>query len=273
MSGFLDDAADSGLLSGLVGMGSGFIKGMENAEDRKYKRMEFEAKQKANDWEKEKKGLEAQIDQKKRGFDQANTLRDEWTTNQVTKKSQTIKGNLDKMRTAPNTGMGDITRVYNFISAQDPTTGIKEGEMALPGQAAGVSDKWISLYNNLIKGDRMSPNQRAELMRAAQQLEVAQRQSQTQFDKRYTDLASGYGLDPKNVIYQIWEDPQTGEQKVVPVPASAPNIQGPATESPGLVTKPRGLVKKPAGKKTAPANGAPDFDNMSEEELRKYLGQ
>ena len=242
MPGFLDEAADSGLLGGLVGLGGGFMKGMNDAEDRKYKRMEFEAKTKASDWEKEKKSLENQIDAKKRNFDQANSLRDEWTTNQVTKKSQTIKGNLDKIRTAPRTGMGDISMVYNFISAQDPTTGVKEGEMALPGQASGVSDKVIGLYNNLIKGDRMTDAQRAQLLQAAQQLEVAQRKSQSQFDQRYTDLATGYGIEPENVIYKIWEDPETGEQKVIPVPAAA---AAPRPKAQGLISKP---ISKPQGK-------------------------
>lgn len=53
MADFFDDS--SGLLSGLVGFGGGFMKGMENAEDRKYKRMEAEAKLKSTQSEEERK--------------------------------------------------------------------------------------------------------------------------------------------------------------------------------------------------------------------------
>ena len=68
MPGFLDDAADNGLLGGLVGFGGGFMKGMQDAEDRKYKRMEFEAKAKANDLELQKNDFNKRLEARKAGF-------------------------------------------------------------------------------------------------------------------------------------------------------------------------------------------------------------
>lgn len=65
MPGFLDDAADNGLLGGLVGFGGGFMKGMQDAEDRKYKRMEFEAKMKAAQTEADNKVFSQQLEMKK----------------------------------------------------------------------------------------------------------------------------------------------------------------------------------------------------------------
>ena len=68
MPGFLDDAADNGLLGGLVGFGGGFMKGMQDAEDRKYKRMEFEAKMKANETELAKNDFNKRLEARKAGF-------------------------------------------------------------------------------------------------------------------------------------------------------------------------------------------------------------
>lgn len=53
---------DDGLLQGLVGFGSGFMKGMNDAEDRKYKRMEFEAKQKSTQNEMERRQADKEMD-------------------------------------------------------------------------------------------------------------------------------------------------------------------------------------------------------------------
>lgn len=67
--GFLDNAADSGLLGGLASFGQGFLKGMNDAEDRKYKRLEFEAKLKAAEREVMDKKRQQEIELFKSGYD------------------------------------------------------------------------------------------------------------------------------------------------------------------------------------------------------------
>lgn len=60
---------DDGLLNGLVGFGQGFLKGMNDAEDRKYKRLEFEAKMKAAEREVMDKKRQQEIELFKSGYD------------------------------------------------------------------------------------------------------------------------------------------------------------------------------------------------------------
>ncbi len=66
--GLLDGLIDSGLVGGLAAGGQGFIKGMNDAEDRKYKRMEFEAKAKARAEEDQRNEFNKRLEARKAGF-------------------------------------------------------------------------------------------------------------------------------------------------------------------------------------------------------------
>lgn len=59
---------DDGLLQGLVGFGGGFLKGMNDAEDRKFKRMEFDAKQRSAQQEDERNEFNKRLEARKAGF-------------------------------------------------------------------------------------------------------------------------------------------------------------------------------------------------------------
>lgn len=59
---------DDGLIQGLVGFGGGFLKGMNDAEDRKYKRMEWEAKSKAAATEAQNKQFDNELNARGKGF-------------------------------------------------------------------------------------------------------------------------------------------------------------------------------------------------------------
>lgn len=281
MADFLDDAADNGLLGGLVGFGGGFIKGMENAEDRKYKRMEFEAKQKATDWEKEKKQLEAQNDKTKRGFEQAGKLRDDWLKNQTTKNSQSVKEAYDKIKSAPQTAAGDMSLIYGFMRMQDPGSTVREGEFATAQNAASVPDQVRNMYNRAISGQRLNPNQRNDFINSAGRIYSAQQKSQGTFDEQFGGLADTYGIPRNEVVLKIFEDPQTGEQKVVPVPASKgeqfdAKFNASSPEEIKAQFPKQGLVK-PKGKglmkQAIKPKSVKDLDKMTPEELEAYLGQ
>lgn len=56
------------MINGLASFGQGFLKGMNDAEDRKHKRMEFEAKQKAEIAERERSEFNKRLDARKSGF-------------------------------------------------------------------------------------------------------------------------------------------------------------------------------------------------------------
>jgi hypothetical protein len=66
--GFLDDDTSLGLLGGAASFGQGFMKGMNDAEDRKFKRMEYEARAKARETEAERHEFNKRLEAKKAGL-------------------------------------------------------------------------------------------------------------------------------------------------------------------------------------------------------------
>lgn len=242
---------------GLLGLASGvqgFLKGMQDAEDRKYKRMEFEAKYKADQTEKDKKANEQK-------FQQENALRDEWLKNGVTTRSQQIKEAYDRIHSAPQSAAGDMSLIYGLNKIMDPGSTVREGEFANAQATTGAMGQLQALYRRVQTGERLTPQQRQDFMNTARQLLSAQQGNQSTFDERYRGLAKNYGVNDANVVLKIFEDPQTGEKTAIPVDKNTG--QAVMGAQGGLVNKPKGLVGKPKAK---PQD---DLDSMSDEELRR----
>lgn len=261
---------------GLLGSGvQGFIKGMidvdeynERKEDRRYKRMEIEAKHMAEKNEKQRKETENK-------FNQASKLRDDWLKNQTTKNSQTVKESYDKIRSASPSAAGDMSLVFSYMKILDPGSTVREGEYANASNTTGIAGKLYNIYNKVKDGAILNQEQRANFRKEAARLYEAQQNSQRTFDEQFGQLADTYSIPRKEIVLKIFEDPQTGEQKIVPVPAA--QAGAPARPTEGLLApqpKPQGLIKKAAPKKSAaPKAPAVDYDSMSDAELERLYRQ
>lgn len=236
MAGFLDDMADSGLIGGLAQAGQGFMQGYSHAEDRKYKRMELEAKHRSEQ-------LEIDRNKASKHFEQANKLRDDWLGNQTTKHSQTIKEAYDKIQTASPSAAGDMGLVFGYMKLLDPGSTVRESEYANASNTTGAAGKMAQLWNKVKDGQILTPAQRQQFRSEAAKIYGAQQKSQGAIDEQFGGLADTYQIPRNEIVLKIWNDPQTGEQKVIPVQAPAqPQIQG--AHRPGLVSKPSpGLVQ------------------------------
>ena len=241
---------------GLLALGAGlqgFLKGMNDMEDRKMKKMELESKFKVDQQEREKKNVE-------QSFQRENALRDEWLKNGTTTRSQQIKEAHDRLVSAPNTPAGDMSLIYSLNKIMDPGSTVREGEFANAQATTSAMGQLQSFYRKAMTGQRLTPEQRRDFMNTASQLLAAQRGNQNTFDRTYSGLAEGYGIKPGIVVQKIFEDPQTGEKK--PVPVSAQTGQPVAGGQGGLLAKPKGLVK------SAPTQSK-DYETMSDEELQR----
>lgn len=237
-----------GLLTGLVGFGGGFMKGMQDAEDRKYKRMEFEAKYKTESQDREKK-------LKDQNMQNAFKMRDDWLKNQTTKNTQSVREAYDKIRSAGPTAAGDMSLIYGLMRMQDPGSTVRESEFANAEHTAGIPEQILNLRNRLLTGQRLTPQQRAAFTDQASRIYGAQKQNQGRLDDEFRRLATQGGMAPDEIVLNIFGDDSS--------PLVAPQQQAP-----------QGLVPKARPKAVAPKvkGSTPDFDNMSEAELRKYIG-
>lgn len=73
-----------------------------------------------------------------------------------------------RMLAVDDTAAGDQVLVVNAFKMVDPNSAVLPGEAATAANAAGVPDVLVTLYNRILRdGERLSPDQRADLIRQA----------------------------------------------------------------------------------------------------------
>lgn len=73
------------------------------------------------------------------------------------------------------TAASDISLIFNFMKINDPGSTVREGEFATAQNAAGVPERITNLYNQMLRGTRLSPEQREDFLAQAGNLAEAQR--------------------------------------------------------------------------------------------------
>jgi len=118
---------------------------------------------------------------------------------------------------------GDLALIFNYMKVLDPGSTVREGEFATAEQAGGVDARVRGLYNRVVSGERLTPEQRSDFANRATRLyQGAEQQYQTLADQ-YAGFARAAGLPVEQVIPdfsfsgQIYETPL--EFQVPPPPA------------------------------------------------------
>jgi hypothetical protein len=65
------------------------------------------------------------------------------------------------------TPAGDVALVFGFMKTLDPKSTVREGEFATAEQTRGVPDSIRGIYNKVITGERLTPEQRADFIAQA----------------------------------------------------------------------------------------------------------
>lgn len=110
-------------------------------------------------------------------------------------------------------GPGDIAGIFGFMKMLDPTSVVREGEFATAANSGGVPDWLRSQYNKLISGEKLADNQRGEILSAARSQIGPYHTRYGELSKTYTDLATGFGVDPASVVTPL-EFPQIPSPEV-----------------------------------------------------------
>lgn len=134
--------------------------------------------------------------EQKTTFDQANALRDEFTAQSEGFEEREDKFAQIKRFSEDPSAAGDIAMIFAYMKLLDPNSVVREGEYATAAAAGPIIDtRTRGLYNQLIRGERLLPSQRADFMRRASDLYATALEGQSKRISRYTDLSSNYGLD------------------------------------------------------------------------------
>ena len=90
---------------------------------------------------------------------------------------------------------GDITMVYSFIKALDPTTAVREGEISLVEANRSIPDKVKGYAQKLATGRNLLPEERQDLINQARTLTQTDYKRTRNDVKAYRDNAQRLGLD------------------------------------------------------------------------------
>jgi hypothetical protein len=111
---------------------------------------------------------------------------------------QTLKAAGD----GPQTPGSDLALTFAFMKMIDPGSTVREGERAIVENSTGVPDRIRNLYNSIVAGIRLTPEQRKDLLQQGAAQFVPAKARQMQIEQTYRKRAQDSGIPPENVIIQ-----------------------------------------------------------------------
>lgn len=127
-------------------------------------------------------------------------LRKEWTS--LTKDYREIGNMWAKIRDAGTnpTAANDLAMIFGYMKILDPGSVVREGEFANAQNTAGVPGRIRAAYNNILKGERLTPEQRQEFLQSAYGAVKSQLPILNNLEQQFTSIAQAGGLDPRRII-------------------------------------------------------------------------
>ena len=131
-------------------------------------------------------------------FEKENKLRDEFTNN--TKTFRELRDAYSKSKKLSDTAAGDIALLYATAKLNDPGSVVRESEFAVQASAGSFGDRIQNLVGKIQTGQRLTPQQRQQLLAETDNLYNGQLEGYEQMKGQYNAMANEYGLNPKNII-------------------------------------------------------------------------
>lgn len=104
-----------------------------------------------------------------------------------------------------------------FMKMLDPDSVVRESELAMAMKTTGALDRMDNYINVIRFGQVLTENQKTDFARLIKAYREAANQAQNNLNKKYSQISTEYGLDPKRVaVYDVEKDekPKTVNAKV-----------------------------------------------------------
>jgi len=161
-------------------------------------------------------------------FEKENKLRDEF--NALTKDFRVVQDAWSKIQTISDTPAGDLSLIYATAKLNDPGSVVREQDFVQQAKAGSFGDRVQNMVSQITTGNRLTPDQRTNLVNEAGLQYEAQKQGNDRILDNYKGIAQRTGADAANVITDytalksapaqaikngtIADNPQTGEKLV-----------------------------------------------------------
>lgn len=143
---------------------------------------------------------EVVIEQKPDIKDEA-SLRKEF--NNESKNFKSIAQSYGKVLATDPTAAGDVSLIFAYMKMLDPGSVVREGEQATAANAAGVPARISNLYNRVLTGEKLVPEQRVDFRKQAQNIYDLELQNQSFNIARYRNIAESKGFNPEEIVFDF----------------------------------------------------------------------
>lgn len=135
-----------------------------------------------------------------KNFDQSKKIRDRYDTQ--SKEFVKVQDAYDRIEASVEDpdAAGDIALIFNYMKMLDPGSVVREGEFATAQNAGGVDDSVLNMYNKLIDGERLQPNQRKMFAGRASKLFDKAKGRNKSVRAENLRIAKRYGLSEADIF-------------------------------------------------------------------------
>lgn len=177
----------------------------------------------------------------------AEGIRKEFHQNDTIQAFDKVDAAVNKIRASasnPNTTpFQDMSSIFAFMKVLDPGSTVREGEYATVQKAAGVPDRIRNLYNAVWAGQKLTPEQRKQLLQSAEENYQGQLKNALPAIRQFANLEEANGFTPGTVVPIEFREKLTTTTPATPTTpattttttatATIPTVQTPA-EAAGL---------------------------------------
>lgn len=128
------------------------------------------------------------------------TLRKEFAKESKDSNVKLIQDAYSRIKDVPNTGSGDLSLLYSYIKALDPTSVVREGEINISKATASVPENLLTAYKRVKEGKLLSSQQRQEYKGEISRFYNEKVKEQQERNRFYSELAADQKIDPKKII-------------------------------------------------------------------------
>lgn len=150
-------------------------------------------------------------------------LRKEYTGQPQIKEYQTVRNAFQNVKNAARdpSAAGDLSMIFAYMKMLDPNSVVREQEFANAQNAAGVPDRVVNLYNRILRGERLNPEQRKDFLAQADKLHSTSMRQYEAVRRQFGDIAKNARARPEQVMIDFGEVP---DPNAPPNPNAAPPI-------------------------------------------------
>lgn len=136
-------------------------------------------------------------------FKNEKALRDEFQSNPTVKAASEMDSAFRLIETAYRnpSPANDLAMATKYMKILDPTSVVRESELALAMSATGLIDKVKNYAEAIASGKKLNPNQRTDFYNSAKAINEAFQSHKGNLSNNYSRIASQYGLKPDNVTF------------------------------------------------------------------------